>query len=470
MRLFEVLPEQLFQVFAGRNRRIYAEVLLLLNEQYHANRFGIQYDIMRDLTQELLETQAELGVIFEDEEDQEQQGPEGLAADPFRIKANALLRRLERLGWIQVEIRDNFRAFIVLPHYSSRLLALFQELCEARSVEYQRFAFITYQLLTGEEARTRPSFAVLEAERMTGQFLDELKILVNNMKHHMEQVAAKTSVQEVLSHHFEEYKTQIIDRSYHRLKTSDHVSRYRQRILATVRDWLRDRDWLATAVEDSLRNEFFQERETAVERLRAALLGIEEVYRGLDEVFYQIDLRHNQYLRASFDRARYLSQHSHGVDQCLAGILEALARQIEQGLPPEDLSPLSRLAALEHLATDSLYVQRHRRPPHQPEPLAILEITAALREELRRQNLQRLREAITREKVGAYVKERLRGRPAMSIEELAPKNMEEFLYLLYVYLYGYSGNAGYRLVKEGPNRILAIGGYRFYDRSIVADE
>ena len=188
------------------------------------NRFGIQYDIMRDLTQELLETQEELGLVFEDDEDQEQAVPEGPVADPFRIKANALLRRLERLGWIQVETRDNFRAFIVLPHYSSRLLALFQDICEARAVEYQRFAFITYQLLTGEEARMRPSFAAMEAGRMTGQFVDELKILVNNMKYHMERVAAKTSVQEVLSHHFDEYKTQIIDRSYHRLKTSDHVS------------------------------------------------------------------------------------------------------------------------------------------------------------------------------------------------------------------------------------------------------
>lgn len=471
MRLFEVLPEQLFQVFAGKSRRIYAEVLLLLHEQYHVNRFGIQYDIMRDLTQELLEAQEELGVTFEEDEDQELAAPvpDGPAVDPFRVKANALLRRLERLGWIQVEVRDSFRVFIVLPHYASRLLTLFRELCEARAVEYQRFAFITYQLMTGEEAQMRPSFAVFEAERMTGQFLDELKILVNNMKHHMEQLAAKTSVQDVLSHHFEEYKTQIIDRSYHRLKTSDHVSRYRQRILATVRDWLRDRDWLAAAVEDSLRNEFFHDRKAAAEKLRAALLGIEEAYRGLDEIFYQIDLRHNQYLRASFDRARYLSQHSHGIDQCLAGILEVLARQSEDGAQPEDLTRLFRLATLRHLAEGSLYVQRQRRAPHQPEPPVVVEIPAALREELRRRSFKRLQESITREKVRAFIRERLRDRSSMGIEELAPKNLEEFLYLIHVYLYGYSGNAGFRLVREGPNRILEIGGFRFYQRLILAE-
>ncbi|SHE39035.1 hypothetical protein SAMN02745133_00341 [Desulforamulus putei DSM 12395] len=34
------------------------------------------------------------------------------------------------------------------------------------------------------------------------------------MKYHMEQVAGKATVQEVLDHHFDEYKAKIVDRSY----------------------------------------------------------------------------------------------------------------------------------------------------------------------------------------------------------------------------------------------------------------
>ncbi|MCL5780117.1 MAG: DUF5716 family protein [Firmicutes bacterium] len=111
-------------------------------------------------------------------------------------------------------------------------------------------------MLTGEEAKQRPSFAILEADRMTQQFLEELRVLVNNMKHHMEQVAGKTSVQEVLDHHFDEYKAKIVDRSYHRLKTSDHVSRYRNRILETVQGWLLDYDLFMDAVEDGVRSNY----------------------------------------------------------------------------------------------------------------------------------------------------------------------------------------------------------------------
>lgn len=471
MKLFEVIPDRLFLLFAGKNKSVYAEALLLLYEQYQESRFGIQYDVMRDYMQELIEAQEESGFTFEAEEEQEQANIDSSGEDVFRLKANALLRRLDKLGWIQVEVRENFRQYIVLPHYASRLLALFKELCENRIVEYQRFAFLTYQLLTGGEAVQRPGFAVLEAERVTQQFMEELRVLVNNMKYHMEQVAAKTSVQEVLDHHFDEYKSKIIDRSYHRLKTSDHVSRYRQKILETVQKWLLDRDWYAAAVEDALRNEFFSARPEAEQGLLAAILSIEEIYRGLDDIFYQIDLRHNQYLRASYDRARYLSQHSHGIDQRLANILEWAADCREQEKKDAGiLGELFYLLEINHLTEHSLLSPRKKRGPHQPEHYVPIEIPEELKKQLRDQNINRIKKAINREKVNKYVSDRLGGRREMGMEELAPKTMDEFLYMLYVYLYGYDGMACYKLVRGEGNRILTIAGYRFHDRRIVAIE
>ncbi len=235
MKLFDILPERLFQLFTGKNRQVYAEALLLLYEQCQLNRFGIEYDVMRDFFQELIEAQEELGYSFEIEDEQDE-----VENDLFRARANVILRRLRALGWLDVETRDNFKQYIVLPHYSSRILQVLKELCEERTVEFQRFAFVTYQLLTSDEAKRRPAFAIIEAEKMTEQLIGELTILANNMKHHAEQVAAKTSLQEVLDHHFDEYKTKIVDRSYHRLKTSDHVSRYRHQILDRVQTWLLD--------------------------------------------------------------------------------------------------------------------------------------------------------------------------------------------------------------------------------------
>lgn len=467
MKLFEVIPDRFFSLLASRNRHMYAETVLLLYDEYQKNRFGIQYDVMRDLFEEMIEALAEQGVHYEDEQGEVPTLENQSDLNLYRVQANALLRRLRDQQWILIEERENLRQYIVLPHYSSRVLAVLKELCEARTVEYQRFAFSTYQLLTGDEAKRRPLEALMAAEKMTSQFINELSLLINNMKHHMEQVVNKTSIQEVLDHHFDEYKTKIVERSYHRLKTSDHVARYRSKILDQVQKWLLDKELLRETIAEGMRSEQFASEEDAERNIRQALHKIEEVYRDLDEMFRQIDMRHNQYLRASFDRARYLTQHSQGIDQQLIELLEWTSKRIEKEetvpLPPE----LFRILNLGHLTKESLLTPRTKRAPHRPEEHVVVPIPEELRQQLREENLKRMRNVITREKVRNYVMDRLGDREEMGVEELAPSTVEEFLYLTFTYLYGYDGMAGFRLVRGDSNRILQIGRYRFYDRQII---
>ncbi|NLI92020.1 MAG: hypothetical protein GX434_07355 [Peptococcaceae bacterium] len=480
MKLFEILPPKFFNLLSGKNRQIYAEAALLLFEQSQVERFGIPYDIMRDLMQELIETQEEFGLVFFDEEDESAEAEQRYTGsfsvigkeeqDLFRAKANAALRRMQQIGWIQVEERDNFKQYIVLPHYTSRIVSVLKEICEARTVEYQRFTFLTYQLITGEEVKLRPSFVVVEAEKLTRQFQQELIALYNNMKYHMEQVALKTSVQEVLNHHFEQYKAQIVDRSYHRLKTSDHVARYRFLILDTVQRWLLDQDWLAEAIEDGVRSELFADKEEAETALYSALYEVEKIYNELDEVFYHVDIRHNQYLRASYDRARYLSHHTQGIDQQIAGVLEGLAQKQSDNAFLEALFSAISFSSLQRtsqLSEKSLFSPRKKRGPLQPEEHIVVPVPDQLKAELRKANLTRLRKAVTREKVKAFVLERLGQRNEMLMDELAPKNLEEFLLFSHIYLYGYDGRAGFRLIRSKKPRIICMERYRFHAHRII---
>lgn len=473
MKLFEVVPERFFHLLTGPNKQLYAEAVLLLYEHSQRERFGIRYDVMRDLFQELIETYQELGVelTLDDEDIAEQAKPEfregQLTVDEYaRVQANALIRKLVSLKWIDVEVRDQFQQYIVLPHYTSRILAVLQELCEARAVEYQRFAFVTYQLLTGEEAKRRPCFAVREAKQYTQQFVQELVTLYNNMKHHMEQVVQKHSIQDVLDHHFDTYQSEIVDKSYHRLKTSDHVSRYRFQILQTVQQWLLDKALLEETVEDGLRSEFYRDRQEAEEEIRKCLYYIEETFSGLDEIFRQIDIRHNQYLRSSYDRARYLSQYQQGISERLADLLQCLA-ETRKDLTEFHWSKLFRLYHIAGLSEPSLLPPRRKKPPHQPDLHVVVPIPDDLKEELRRKNLERMRKAITRKKVEGYVLEKLGDRQEMELQELAPTNMEEFLLLTYVYLYGQDGASRFQVKRNKERRILHIGNYRFDNHLIV---
>lgn len=498
MKLFEVLPERFFQLLVGPNKQLYAEAGILIYEQSQRERFGIRYDVMRDLLQELIETQQELGISFNpNEEDpladeswtwneKTQVGESGASLstkaelnraeqitfeEASRAQANFLLRRFEKFKWINIEDRDHFQRYIVLPHYTSRILALFKDLCEARTVEYQRFAFTTFQILTGDESRLRPSFAIREALNITLQFRQELITLYNNMKHHMEQVVQKTSIQEVLDHHFDTYKSQIVDKSYHRLKTSDHVSRYRYQILRKVQEWLLDRDLMEETITDGIQSDFYSSREEAEEDLRQSLLTIEEIYSGLDEIFYQIDLRHNQYLRSSYDRARYLSQYQTGVTQQLGTLLELLSKRAEiLGLKANIEYKAVRLFRMHHIGQvneGSLYTPRKQRQPHQPEKHIVINMESELKEELRRANLEKIRRSITRKKVERFVLERMGERQKMDMQELIPQTVEELLLLTYVYLYGQDDASSFYLERNMDRVIVTIGPYRYHNHNIV---
>ncbi|UFJ61298.1 Wadjet anti-phage system protein JetA family protein [Brevibacillus sedimenti] len=471
MKLFDVVPDRFFHLLTGPNKHLYVEAALLLYEQSQRERFGIRYDVMRDLFHELIETYNELGVelMFDDEdiaEAKQEFREEQVTVDEYaRTQANALIRKLASLKWIDVEVRDQFQQYIVLPHYTSRILSVLQELCVSRAVEYQRFAFVTYQLLTGEEAKRRPCFAIREAKQYTQQFVQELVTLYNNMKHHMEQVVQKSSIQDVLDHHFDKYKSEIVDKSYHRLKTSDHVSRYRFQILQTVQRWLLDNKLLEETIEDGLLSEFYRDRQEAEEDIRESLLYIEETYSGLDEIFYQIDLRHNQYLRSSYDRARYLSQYQQGINQRLVDLIQCLAdsKKDEEFL----WSQLFHMQSIAGITEQSLLPLRRKKPPHQPNVHVVVPIPDELKEELRRKNLERMRKAITRKKVEGYVLEKLGNRQELELQELAPTNIEEFLLLTYIYLYGQDGASQFQLKRNQERCILQIGDYRFDNHLVV---
>ncbi|ATY86085.1 hypothetical protein CVV65_15070 [Kyrpidia spormannii] len=475
MNLFDVVPERFFALLTGLNKHLYAEAALLIYEHSRNERFGIRVDVMRDLFQELVETRMEQGwdISLDEEEGETEggavQGHGQITLEEWsRAQAGALIRRLAALKWIDIEVRDQFQEYIVLPHYTNRILALFKDLCEQRAVEYQRFAFVTYGILTGEEAKLRPCFAVREAREYTLQFEQELITLYQNMKHHMEQVVRQETIQDVLDHHFDVYKSQIVDKNYHRLKTSDHVSRYRFYILQTVQEWLLDRERMEETVDDGIRNDFYRTREEAEADIRAALYLIEETYDRLEEILYQIDLRHNQYLRASYDRARYLSQQQPGLDRELARTIVGLARWGDRWPGDGGIgSGLFRLVRVEGVAEGSLYTPRSKRRVHQPAVHVVQPVPEEVRERIRRESLARLQAAVTRQKVDQYVLARLGERNEMELAELAPTGLEEFVLLAYTYLYGQDGASSFELKRSPTRQILEIGPFRFQNHRIV---
>ena len=472
MNLFEILPPHFFRLLTGKYKGIYAEAILLLYEQTQSLRFGIRVNEVRDLFQELVETYLEDGQWISIEEDDDY-SPQNISTsvqieEVSRNQANALLRKLQEFGWIQVETRDQFEEYIVLPHFTSRIAQLFTELCSQRAVEYQRFAFETYATLSGEGAKIQPSLAIASAYESTRHFEKELITLYQNMKHHMDQIVEQTTIEDILSFHFNVYHEQILDRSYHRLKTSDHVSRYRFQILDKVRSWLLDEYLMEETIIDAVKSGQYSSREEAERTMRSFLADIEKIYMSLDDIFTQIDLRHNQFLRSSYDRARYLSQKNQGFDSRLAGLLNEIGQSFKT-LPEIAFQEnfTFELIQFTPLHEKSFYTPRKKRELLTPTKQITYEIPLEWKEKAKEAYLIKFKSSINRRKVEEFVARQIGSRPTMEIHELNLESVEDYLYLAHLFLYGHDKGSAYRLMNKNNRVIIQIGDYRLNDYTIV---
>jgi hypothetical protein len=188
---------------------------------------------------------------------------------------------------------------------------------------------------------------------------------------------------------------------------------------------------------------------------------------GLDEIFFEIDKRHNRYILASYNRARYFSQHGIGVDATITDVLEYISKE---EVPTDFISEAFPLQEIKQVSEKSLYTPRKPSVPFRPELHVIVPIPEELKRDLKNKQLLRLQNTITVEKTREYVFSRMGERNEILVEELAPQNFEEFLYLAYVYLYGYQKNSRFVLIRSENDRILHIGPYHFIDHRIRRSE
>lgn len=265
--------------------------------------------------------------------------------------------------------------------------------------------------------------------------------------------------------HFLEYKDQVLDRSYHHLKTSDHVAKYRPRILACIDDWLTEPGRVRRVAADQA-----SRRGLPLEQAEAEVLGqlqyIRQAYASMDDLLEEIDRRNAQYAKASLEQVRYHLSSGRDVEGRITDLLLYLAAQVSggDGEAGEALGPAWRdlfaLYAVETLEDTSLYLPRRRRE-HRPEPLAARAMTAAERAAARQRVLRRAAARLTRERINEYVLAALGERREMRAADLGVETTDDFVRLILVAAYAGGRRAAYEVDFRGEPVQTAGGRFRF---------
>ena len=247
-----------------------------------------------------------------------------------------ILRRLEYYGWIEVETDKSYVQRVNFKEYAVKVIKTLLDIADGKQIEYQGYIYTIYSLVTG--TMDKPGIVLMQIWENTDLLITGLKNLNSNIKHYIDELTKHSTVAEIMDALFNDYITNIVDKAYHRLLTSDNVSKFRPEIISRLEEKSHEEAFLEEAAR-----EIASIREVSVEEGRELIYRylheIIEAFRGMDDILQEINQKNTQYQRAAIGRAKFLLAGNEDVRGQLKEILMGINEEINR----ENMEPRRHL-------------------------------------------------------------------------------------------------------------------------------
>ncbi len=452
--MFHVIPDNFFVPLSSPNRIVYWECISrLFSIMEHQLSFGVEREVLVD----------ELEFYFE-QENAAQLVEEEFQSNDSRSRANGILRRLEYYGWIEVETDKSYVQRVNFEEYAVKVIKTLLDIADGKQIEYQGYIYTIYSLVKG--SMDRPGIVLMQIWENTDYLITGLKNLNSNIKHYIDDLTRHSTVAQIMDALFNDYITNIVDKAYHRLLTSDNVSKFRPEIIESLEQKSHNEDFLekASAEIASIRE---ISKEEGRELTYHFLHEIIEAFRNMDEILQEINQKNTQYQRAAINRAKFLLAGNEDVRGQLKEILMGINEEINR--ENMDLSGIYRIDFLDDLVRiyqcsileqSSLYLAVEGKGEFVPASLDEEEPDKELRREKMRKMAAKIQKVVSLEKIQSYVDSQLGEKEEMEASQLPLDHEDDFIKLIYVRLYGQRKNMDY-LIEPLEER--EVNGYRFKD-------
>lgn len=288
--MFQTIPGNFFVPLASPNKIIYWECICkLFSVMDNQLSFGVEREVLAD----------ELQYYFEQKTAADYQDDE-FAGTESREKANSMLRKLEGFGWIEIETDKSYIQRVNFREYAVRLIKTLLEIGEGKQIEYQGYIYTIYSLVRTKS--DHPGVVLTQILENTDLLITGLKNLNSSIKTYIDELTRHRTVAEIMDALFNDYITNIVDKAYHRLLTSDNVSKFRPEIIERLEQKSRSKSYIDKTSQE-LADLKELEPEEARELTYRYLHEIIEAFRNMDDILAEINQKNTQYQRAAINRA-----------------------------------------------------------------------------------------------------------------------------------------------------------------------
>ncbi len=452
--MFHILPDNFFVPLASPGKIAYWECICkLFNVMDNQLSFGVERDVLVEELQYYFEQTNAASVMEEDVEDSDS-----------RSKANWMLRRLEYYGWIEIETDKSYVQRVNFKEYAVKIIKTLTEIAEGRQIEYQGYIYTIYSLV--KSSTDNPGIVLMQILENTDLLVTGLKNLNSSIKHYIDELTRHKTVAEIMNALFNDYITNIVDKAYHRLLTSDNVSKFRPEIVERLESKSRSRAYIEKASADIAGIKEISPQE-AEELVYHYIREIIDAFQNMDDILVEINQKNTQYQRAAINRAKFLLTGSEDIRGQLKELLIGINEKINEeklelgGIYRIDfLDELVRIYSMSVIDEKSLYSPIEGRKEFQPVQLAAGEPDMELRQEKLRKMMEKMQRVMNPDKINQYVKAHMEEKGQIYASQLPLNSTEDFVKIIYVRLYGQRKNMAYT-VEMGEE--TKQKGYRFRD-------
>jgi len=418
--------------------------------------FGVEREVLVD----------ELQYYFEQLNAADMEEEEFLEVDS-RGKANLMLRKLEYYGWIEIETDKSYIQRVNFMEYAVQLIKTLMEIADGKQVEYQGYIYTIYSLVRG--STDNPGVVLIQILENTDLLITGLKNLNSNIKHYIDELTKHSTVAEIMDALFNDYITNIVDKAYHRLLTSDNVSKFRPEIIERLESKSKNNSYIEKSAKE-IANLKEVTAEEARELVYRYLHEVIEAFRNMDDILNEINQKNAQYQRAAINRAKFLLAGSEDIrgqlKEILLGINEVINReQMDLGgiYEVQFLEELIRIYSCGFLDSNSFYSPVEGKKEFIPQEIFDYEPDSEMRQAKLKKMVEKMQNILSPEKINCYIEEQLGEKEVMLATELPLSCAEDFVKIIYTRLYGQRKNMHYRIELE---EVKEINRFRFKDYKI----
>ena len=440
------IPDSFWGLFRSKNRQVYIDALLQINEEYQYSNYFLSREIcIQTLSDYFAKTRV---VMVQDELEDE--------LDMLEPLATRILNWLLKSGWLRkVDDYLNMSVNIVIPDYAAVFVSAFAHLAGEDEDDTQVYIQNIYAILFAFKNDPRCNISLLKTALVNTRRLNKtLQDMLHNMDQFFASLLEQKSYGDLLQEHLDGYVEEIVRKKYHILKTSDNFYLYKTDIKHWLMQMRQDVSWLDIVC---VRNKQLRGLDLTPEDIIGQLDLID---RGFDDIEHRIsnmDKEHSRYVRATVTRLNYLLNQEDNTKGLIIRLLNRLADDGEQENMLTETGKRMNLSQMNILSEASLYKRRkvkadfskNLEPDEEDKELTTEEIL----------NLNRVKNRYSRSDIENFITQRaVSGKMEADADTVSCD--EEFEKLILAYDYSTRQKSRY-LVEEEEAEMIDNGRYRY---------